>query len=142
MRWIFYFAIILTGMVLGNGVAGAETVPLPDLVGNWTGSATGHSKEAGFFEEPLGAYRLVIHEQQGRLFYGTLHYPYEGSDWSVDFSGGIGPDMETLYIAEYDEGFNIGKMLSPDELEIIYIETSEKGMIGIDTFVREVFETS
>ena len=142
MRWIFYLAIIFTGMVLGNSLACAETTPVPDLLGNWTGSAVGHSKMDGFFEESAGAYLLVINEQQDRLFSGTLYYVYEGSDWNVDFSGGIGPDMETLYIAEYDEGFNIGKMLSPDEFEIIYIETGEKGMVGIDKFVREVTETS
>jgi hypothetical protein len=46
----------------------------------------------------------------------------DGTQIVKGFSGAIALDNETLHIAEYDRGYDIGTMISADEMELIYLE--------------------
>ncbi len=71
---------------------------------------------------------LIIVEQKGRLFTGNLTYPLEnGTKFAEDFSGAIGLDNKTLYIAEIKEGYNLGTIISDNEIEQIYLQDGEMG---------------
>jgi hypothetical protein len=45
-------------------------------------------------------------------------------------------DNKTLYMAEYDMGYDIGTVLSNDTIELLYLEDGEKGGAFIDEFHR------
>jgi hypothetical protein len=52
------------------------------------------------------------------------------------FSGIIASDNKTLYMAEYDRGYDIGTVLSDDTIELAYLEDGENGGAFIDEFHR------
>jgi hypothetical protein len=128
-------------ILVGNFLTSADTPKVPDLVGNWTGTSSGHEKVGGY--EGFSDYQLLLSvtEQRDRVFNGTLSFKSISTneiDETVGFSGVIGPDMKSVYISEYDQGISIGLIISPDTLEIIYLETGKNAMAVIDTFAREV----
>jgi len=117
------------------GVCAAE---VPDLLGNWTGSGNGLYAEDGS-TKPIENWsiNLTIGEQKDRLFAGNLTYKDENETQIVEgFAGAIGPDNKTLYIAEHKEGYDIGTIISADEIELIYLQDGKKGDIEIDRLHR------
>jgi len=80
----------------------------------------------------------MIEEQKDRLFTGRMIFRLaEGEQRVEGFSGSIALDNKTLYIAEYDRGYDIGTMISPGEMELIYLEDGETSMAVIDHLHRE-----
>jgi len=80
---------------------------------------------------------LTIEEQKDRLFSGNLSYKNENETQIVEgFAGAIGPDNKTLYLTEYNEGYDIGTIISADEIELIYLQDGKKGEIEIDRIHR------
>ncbi len=127
--------IILTLLAfLAVGICAAE---VPDLVGNWSGSTNGYFEEDGsYMLYENGSINLTIAEQNDRLFTGNITYVLNGTETVKGFAGAIGPDNETLYMAELNEGYDIGTVISDDELELIYLADGESGWASIDTFHR------
>jgi hypothetical protein len=111
---------------------GLSIADIPNLVGNWTGSYEGYANNIGYKNE-IGALTLVISEQKGRLFTGNLS---ELGQETVGLSGAIALDNKTLYMAEYDMGYDIGTVLSNDTMELLYLEDGEMGGAFIDEFHR------
>jgi hypothetical protein len=105
---------------------------IPNLVGNWTGSYEGYANGIGYKNE-TGTLTLVISEQKGRLFTGNL---IELGQGTAGFSGIISLDNKTLYMAEYDMGYDIGTVLSDDTIELLYLEDGITGGAFIDEFHR------
>lgn len=105
---------------------------IPNLVGNWTGSYEGYVNGIGYKNE-TGTLTLVISEQKGRLFTGNL---IESGKGTTGFSGIIALDNKTLYMAEYDMGYDIGTVLSNDKIELLYLEDGKTGGAFIDEFHR------
>ena len=116
------------------GICAAE---VPNLVGNWAGSQKGYVNEDGvakLFED--GSSSLVITEQNDRLFTGNLTTTLNGEAIVKGLAGAIGLDNKALYIAEFDQGYDIGTIISKDEIELIYLADGETGQVFIDRLYR------
>jgi hypothetical protein len=115
-------------LALMAATIGLSLADVPNLAGNWTGSFKGYDKSLGYMEvNKTGSLNMTISEQSGRLFTGNFSInfslPQTGKMQQFEgFSGAIGLDNRTLYIAEYDKGYDIGTVLSNDNIELIYIE--------------------
>jgi hypothetical protein len=120
--------------LLATGICTAE---FPNLVGNWTGTSNGYFNEDGvtkLYEN--GSISLVITEQNDRLFTGNLTYTIDGAEIVKGLAGAIGLDNKALYIAEFDQGYDIGTIISKDEIELIYLADGEAGRAFIDRLYR------
>jgi hypothetical protein len=117
--------IIVALMMAAVGLSAAD---IPNLIGNWTGSFQGYTKNAHYMDvNKTGNLIMTISDQKGRAFTGNFtinsSLPQTGLVQRTEgFSGIIGWDNKTLYFAEYDKGYDIGTVLSNDSIEAIYIE--------------------
>jgi hypothetical protein len=125
---IFGISVFLT-----IGICAAE---IPDLLGNWTGSAIGYVADDGSYNLSENNISFTIIEQNERLFAGNLTYTLNGKDIVEAFAGAIGLDNKTLYIAEFNEGYDQGTIISNDEIELIYLADGKMGRAFIDTLHR------
>jgi hypothetical protein len=104
-------------------ICSAET---PDLTGTWVGPAVGHHEERGIIEGPEDAVILNVTNQTDRIFTGEIKIMNkDGSYRSENFAGMIEIGGAEFMIIEHDEGFSMGDILSPDEIELIYMENAE-----------------
>lgn len=126
-------------MALIVAITGISMAEIPDLTGNWTGFYKGYEEGMGYVEGNW-TFTMVISEQKDRLFTGTFidihNATQEGQESMEGFSGAIGLDNKTLYIAEYDSGYDIGTVLSNDTIELLYLDDREKAGAYIDTCYR------
>jgi len=125
---LLLFILITTGIC---------TAQVPDLVGNWTGSQNTYIAENGsykLFENQSTS--LVITEQKDRLFTGYVTYPSEGKVIVEHLAGAISLDNKTFYVGESNEGYDIGTIISDDEIELIYLADGEYGRTVINTLYR------
>jgi homoaconitase/3-isopropylmalate dehydratase large subunit len=113
--------VLLAFLAMGIG-----TAEIPDLMGNWI------STQNVF---------LVIVEQNDWIFTGYLTYMMNGTEIVENFAGAVGLDNKTLYIAEFNEGYDFGTMISDDEMEWIYLADGKLGMVAIDKFHRALATT-
>jgi hypothetical protein len=119
---------------LAAGICAAQ---IPDLIGNWTGLGTGYFAENGFYKlNENGSVGYNITEQKGRLFTGNITYTLNGTGIVEGFAGAIGPDNKTLSLAEYDGGYDLGTIVSGDEIELIYVEDGDSGWAAINRLHR------
>ncbi len=117
---------------------GICTAQVPNLIGNWAGFENGIFASNGSYKltENLSI-NLVIAEQNDRLFTGYLKYPLEnGTTTTENFSGAIGLDNKTLYIAEFKEGYDLGTIISDNKIELIYLQDGAMGGTYIDNLHR------
>jgi hypothetical protein len=117
--------------------AGICTAEVPDLVGNWGGLQNTYVAENGsykLFENQSTS--LVITEQKDRLFTGYVTYPSDGKEIVESIAGAIGLDNKMFYIAELNEGYDFGTIISDDEIELVYLADGENGRTVINTLYR------
>lgn len=118
-------------------ITGICTAEVPNLVGNWTGSQNTYVAENGsykLFENQSTS--LVITEQKDRLFTGYVSYPSDGKEIVEYLAGAIVLDNKTFYVGEMNEGYDIGTIISDDEIELIYLADGENGRTVINTLYR------
>lgn len=134
MKNIWSFALL----VLVLSTTGICSAKVPDLVGNWTGFDEGYFEEVGYVEPTENrVVNLTIMEQRERLFTGNITYKLaNGTEIVEGFAGAIGLDNKTFYIAEFDRGYDIGTIISNDEIELVYIEDGEMAAVFIDRLCR------
>jgi hypothetical protein len=63
-------------------------------------------------------------------------YTRNGTEIVEGLAGAIGLDNKTLYIAEFNEGYALGTIISDDEIEPIYLADGGMGGVAIDTLHR------
>ena len=137
MGKVYWIVILLIGLLIGSSYTIADSAAIPDILGNWTGSSVGHAKALGFFDNVTNM-SLIVSEQKGMAFNGTLTYLSAfGVVKKKGFSGVFDSDLKTFYMSEYDSGMDIGTLVSPDEMSLVYIDTGENSQAALDTFVRE-----
>ncbi len=134
MRGIWCLVILFVAL----SATGICTAKVPDLVGNWTGSHEGYHKGQGSVEQlEEGVVSLVINEQNDRIFMGNLTYRMANGDEGTDgFAGAIGSDNKTLYIAEFGTGYDLGTIISEDEIDLIYINDGETAEVSVENLHR------
>ena len=116
---------------------GICTAQVPNLVGNWTGSQNAYIAENGTYKlQENESTSLAIIEQKDRLFTGYVTYPSDGKEIVEKLAGAIGLDNKTFYMAELNEGYDFGRIISGDKIELIYLADGENGRTVINTLYR------
>lgn len=106
---------------------GICTAQVPNLVGNWTGFENGYFASNGSYKLENLSINLAIVGQKDRLFTGNLTTLENGTRTAESFAGAIGFDNKTLYIAEFREGYDLGTIISDNEIELIYLQEGKMG---------------
>ncbi len=135
MKKIWSFALL----VLIFWATGACVAEVPDLLGNWTGLGDGRYAEddGSYIPVENWSINVTIGEQKDRLFSGNMTYKLgNGTEVVEGFAGAIGSDNKTLYFAENIKGYDIGSIISDDEIELIYLQDGKDGEIEIDRLHR------
>lgn len=120
MKKILCLALLIL-VFLATGIGAAK---VPDLLGKWNGleSWYGEVNGSAILTENKSL-NVTFVEQKGRLFTGNLTYKLEnGTEIEEGFTGAIGLDNKTLYFAEFNEGYDMGTIISSDEIELIYLQ--------------------
>jgi len=127
--WLVLLVFLATGIC---------TAQVPDLVGKWTGSWNGYVAEDGSYKlMENGSINFTVTEQKNRLFTGNLTSKLENGTETVEgFAGAIGLDNKTFYVAEFDEGYDMGTIILDDEIELIYLEDGKIGGALIERFYQ------
>jgi hypothetical protein len=126
--WLVLLILVTTGIC---------TAEFPYLVGNWTGSQNTYVAENGSYKLLENqSTSLAIIEQKDRLFTGYVTYPSDGKEIVENLAGAISLDNKTFYVAELNEGYDIGTIISDDEIELIYLADGENGRTVINTLYR------
>jgi len=135
--------LILAVLASGCTTATPAVVPvqtpvttLPNLTGNWTGPMQGYDEREGFTDHPNLTAVMTVSEQHGRVFSGFITFRSNNTESTDEFAGVIGRDNRTLTIAEHGGGYCTGEVLSPDEIELIYMQDGSPYSISIDSFKR------
>lgn len=138
------FGLLLIGIALCAGCTtssapAAVTTPaasgMPDLVGNWTGSYDSYMDTAGF-QVSHESLTMTVSEQQGRLFKGYVFFSGNGTMVTKEIAGALGRDGKSFEMIESPDGFSDGVIISADEIEMIFRDTTPPTRIAIDTFRR------
>jgi len=134
MKQIWCFALLIL-VFLATGTCAAE---VPDMRGIWTGSWNAYDEENGFSNLTENASIIfTIEEQEGRIFAGNITFnPHNERSAAEGVAGAIGLDNKTLSIAEFDEGYALGTIISNDEIELIYLADGENASVAIDRLYR------
>ncbi len=120
---------------------------IPNLVGTWV--ATGQAQTAKSMHSATKEIRIT--EQKGRLFRGVMswtvgakreggHYVggKETASASEKFIGVIAHDNKTIYMAEQDDtGVDYCRLIGPDTLESVYVESGAHAAVGHYVFTRQ-----
>ena len=120
MKKILCLALLVL-IVLATGISAAK---VPDLLGKWTGLESWYGEVNGSAKLTENkSLNVTFVEQKNRLFTGNLTYKLEnGTEIDEGFTGAIGLDNKTLYFAEFNEGYDMGTIVSDDEIELIYLQ--------------------
>lgn len=130
MKRIWLVSLILMTM-------GICTAQVPNLVGNWTGSQNAYVAENGSYKlSENESTSLAITEQKDRLFNGYVTYPSNGREIVENLAGAISLDNKTFYVAELNEGYDFGTIISDDEIELIYLADEDGGRTVINKLYR------
>jgi hypothetical protein len=124
MKKIWCFALLVL-VFLATGICAAE---VPDLLGKWTGLESWYGSVNGSAKLTENhSLNFIVVEQKNRLFTGNLSWKSEnGTEIVEGFSGAIGLDNKTLYLSEFNEGYDLGAIISDDEIELIYLQDGKK----------------
>lgn len=98
---------------------------IPNLLGTWSASAERISSENGFTETAFGKIRFVISEQNGKVFRGYKEY-LDTTDSQVkkeNFSGSLNADNTKIYIAEHEDGYIFGDIVTENGIFMYYLES-------------------
>ncbi|MFA6226332.1 MAG: hypothetical protein WC620_09225 [Methanoregula sp.] len=134
--------ILLMGILACAGCTSATTAPLvttgiPSLTGNWTGTVKGYGEGTGYFESNSGSLDLRITEQKDRLFSGQLFITESnGSVSTRQFAGALCHDGKSFTLVQFDSGYDLGTVLSDNEIEMVYMNDKKPAFLVIDSFTR------
>jgi hypothetical protein len=119
MKKILCFALLVL-VFLATGIC---TAKVPDLIGKWTGSESWYGEVNGSAKLTENkSLNVTVVEQKNRLVTGNMTYKLEnGTAIDEGVVGAIGLDNKTLYFAEVDGGYDLGTIISTDEIELIYL---------------------
>ncbi len=113
---------------------------LPNLKGTWQGKTQsvavgklGHTEHSVKPKFTSVDFTIRIDEQEGMLFYGVK----QSKKAKEQMLGVIKPDNKSIYIADHD-GYYVGTLLSPDEMEMVYLEAGTQSRVASYTVYKRV----
>jgi hypothetical protein len=110
--------------------------PTANLVGNWSGATTGYLWNSSGYEAFMEIITMRVTDQTDRLFRGQLTFLLNGTRMTKDFAGIFNRDGKTFETIEYPDGFSGGMVVSADEIQLVFRDTSDPSRIAIDSFRR------
>lgn len=116
--------------------ASATTPAIPNLIGTWTGTMLGYDEGTGFSDYNNAPMSMVITEQKGRIFAGTVQWTLNNIESSNPVAGVIGRDGKTFAMTEKDSGYTTGQIIGTDEVELTFLHSSTPYSVAIDTLKR------
>jgi len=139
MRLSLLMACLLLCGCSGLSIVCADSTEYPNLVGTWMGVSSGYyAKDDLLFNESQGLpYTMTIPEQQGRVFKGSLNATGEHFQANYTFSGIIGHDKTTLYLAEKGTGMDVGYLVSPTDIEFIGLGLEDSSTMVLNFIKKE-----
>lgn len=99
----------------------AQDKDIPNLVGTWHATGSLHFMKHGFQPKMDKSAEYVVKEQQGRIFHGVMIVHRPMNKIQDRFSGVIGKDNKSFYIAGHAEGVQFGSIEGPDDATIYYL---------------------
>jgi hypothetical protein len=120
MKQILCLALLVL-IFLATGIC---TAKVPDLLGKWTGLESWYGEVNGSAKLTENkSLNVTVVEQKNRLVTGNMTYKLENGTGIVEgFAGAIGLDNKTLYFAEVAGGYDLGTIISNDEIELIHLQ--------------------
>ena len=93
---------------------------IPDMTGLWIGTGTGYTTTDDFYYYPKTIFN--ISKQKGQVFVGRKEYPRsDGKTYYENFSGIVTMNGE-VYEADSIGGIGLGRLTSPNTMELNYLE--------------------
>jgi hypothetical protein len=143
MKRVVYAGILVLAVVLICGCttvsqeSGSVSAVVPKMIGNWTGSVKAYDDGIGYNNVSGDIMTMRVTEQKDRIFSGEIIFSNQtGYAWSTVFAGAIGHDGKTLSMVQREGGYSTGTIISPDEIELIYMDTTDPFSIGIDSLKK------
>jgi len=124
-----WMVVCCLGLMLLAGQAWAQE-QIPNLVGTWESQmdlVQQHSVQSGH-KRDLDKFLVVIESQEGRSFRGHKQHIKGAKVVKEKISGVIYWDNKTLYTVDHEKGFNHATIVSPTEIQGVYLEEGKKGM--------------
>ncbi len=115
MKRITFF-VLAVAFAFCSTLVCAQDKDIPNLVGTWQATSTGHEVKHGFHKKMEKAAEVVIKEQQDRVFHGFVTVNREEHKGQSTFSGLIAKDNKTIYVAGHKDGIRIGTIEGPNEI--------------------------
>ncbi|MEN6610847.1 MAG: hypothetical protein ABFC24_08385 [Methanoregulaceae archaeon] len=109
----------------------------PDLLGTWTGTTISYDQEIGSANSGNISVTMIISNQKGRFFTGSLEWWANGNRSTIPVAGIIGRDGRTFTMLENRNEYVFGEILATDEIELANLNTGSSGMISIDSLKRQ-----
>ncbi len=134
------FVLSLLSLFLIGVCSSFAADAVPDLKGTWQGKS--HSVAVGKLghreptEKPVFTsveFTLRIDQQEDMLFHGVK----KSKKGSEQILGVMKPDNKSIYMSDHD-GYYIGTLLSPDEMEMIYLEAGTKSRVASYTVYKRM----
>ena len=108
---------------------------IPDVTGLWIGTGTGYTTIDDFYYYPKNIFN--ISKQKGQVFVGRKEYPRsDGKTYYENFSGIVTMNGE-VYEADSNGGFSLGRLTSPNTMELNYLEEGADTKAIIITLSRQ-----
>jgi hypothetical protein len=118
------------------GTASPAAATIPDLTGNWTGSPQGYIEGIGYIGSS-GTIGLQVTGQHGRIFTGNMSIvEANGSVTTREVAGAISRDGTSFTLVQSDTGYDLGTVVSDDEIELVYVSDADPATVVIDSFKR------
>lgn len=142
MKRILYGLILIAVVLVAGCTAtapstGTATSPgIPDLTGKWVGSMTAYIDGTGYVSSPAGTMTVIVTNQSGRVFNGTMTFTDDKTAESLQFAGAISQDGKTLTIVNENGGYDTGSIISPDELELVFVSDKPPFTVSVDSLKR------
>jgi hypothetical protein len=114
----------------------ATVASIPNMIGNWTGTANAYTEGIGYSNYNNGTMMMVVTRQQDRIFSGAFIFTSNGTTSSVPFAAAIDSNGKTFQDVEKDNGYSTGQIVSANEIEMIYTNSVTPYEVAIDTLTR------
>ena len=108
----------------------------PDIRGTWAGTMQEYKEGKGYLDMSNDTMRMVIADQQGRLFSGTYTFVISGREIVVPFAGVIGIDGKSLTVVENANGYTTGILTGEGTMELTHADDSDPYSVALDTLKR------
>jgi hypothetical protein len=109
----------------------AANTTAPNLIGNWSGTATGYIEGTGFTNYSGGSMIMRVTDQKDRIFEGQFIYPNQ-NEKTVDFAGAIAHDGRTMTMVEQSGGYSTATLVAPGQIDLIFADDTSPFEVAVD----------